>query len=515
MNVEQMTPSEIKEEILKSYNTYADYVTEYIEGFISKMYSSGQTQVATEEDMTEWLNNPDTYYEELSNLMGYEYISNGDIHMLYSMVQTLPTLNYKINVFDYTVKGYEKNVALCNKLMSKVKYKQVTRDMLSQLAGRGWLVATWLGNKKQPYLYIFDNMKYVFPAYRRNGDWVCKLDLAWLNEMEEEERLLMYETLTPYVTEALFNKYKDDTSNKEVRYIELPQDRTSCVRVNTLYRNQRLGLPLGTSALLDLAHKQTLKNLEKSISNKIISNMIVLTVGNEQKPNESIPPTVKRKISSGVANVLKQKIGVSGTPVVVVPEFVKLEVPKMDGFDGLDKEKFENINSDIATDTGVSPSLTNGVGGNYATAKLNLDILYKRIGVILEGIEEVFNKLIGFCLPKNVADNFYIEFEKEPPLTRKEQLDALMTLHSEGFAVKPILDLIPHVEYEQFIEASIYEIETLKLREKIYPPSTMYTNTATSNTSSSGSQTSIEDPTNENTIDSRDNGSNEAPEAEV
>lgn len=509
-----MSPREIKEEIIRSYNNYSDYTGEFIEGFISQMYSGGQSQVASEEDIQEWLNNPDEYYKEISGLMGYEFISNGDIHMLYTLVQCLPTLNYKINVFDYTQRGYEKNILLCNKLMTKVKYKQTTRDLLSQLCARGWLVATWLGDKKNPYLYIFENMEYVFPAYRRNGDWVCLVDLAWLEEMDESERLIMFETLSPHVTEAMYNKYKNDTSNPEVKYVELPQERTSCVRINTLYRNQRIGLPMGTPALLDLAHKQTLKNLEKSISNKIISNMVVLTVGNENKPNESIPPSVKRKISAGVANVLKQKIGVSGTPVVVIPEFVSLDTPRLDGFDGLDKEKFENINSDIATDIGVSPSLTNGIGGNYATAKLNLDILYKRIGVMLEGIEEIFNKLLWISLPKNVADNFYIEFEKEPPLTRKEQLDALMTLHAEGFAVKPILDLIPHIEYEQFLESSFYEIEVLKLRERIQPPSSMYTATSKGQSSDEGKET-IADPTNENTIESKDAGANESPEAEV
>lgn len=516
MDIERMTAQEIKEEILKSYNTYSEYTTEYIEGFISQMYSSGQTQVASEEDIQEWLSNPDTYYQELSNLMGYEYIANGDIHMLYTLIQSLPTLNYKINVFDYTMRGYEKNVLLCNKLMTKVRYKQSTRDILSQLCARGWLVAIWLGDKKNPYLYTFDNMKYVFPAFRRNGDWVCKVDMAWFEEMEEAERLIMFETLSPHITEATYNKYKNDTSNVEVKYVELPQERTSCIRINTLYKNQRIGLPQGTPALLDLAHKQTLKNLEKSIANKIISNMVVLTVGNEAKPNESIPPSVKRKISAGVANVLKQKIGVSGTPVVVIPEFVSLETPKMDGFDGLEKEKFENINADIATGVGVSPSLTNGIGGNYATAKLNLDILYKRIGVMLEAVEEIFNKLLLISLPKNVADNFYIEFEKEPPLTRKEQLDALMSLHAEGFAVKPIIDLLPHIEYEQFIDSSIYEIEVLKLRERIQPPSSMYTATdASSSGDSDKAKGAVDEPTNENTIDSKDAGSNESPEAEV
>lgn len=513
---ERMNPLEIREEILKSYNTYDEYINEYVEGFVSKMFSDGQIKTVEEDQIKEWLSNPDTYYKEISNLMTYEYISNGDIYMLHTFIQCLPTLNYKVNIFDHNKRGYEKNVGLCNRLMTKVRYKQTTRDLLSQLCARGWFVSIWLGDKKNPYLYVFENMDYVFPSFRRNGDWVCVVDMDWFENMKEEERAMMFETLSPYVTESMYNKFIGQKDKRENQYIELPQERTSCVRINTLYRNQRIGLPMGTQALMDLSHKQTLKNLEKSIANKIISNMIVLTVGNEKKPNESIPPNIKRKISAGVARVLQQKIGINGTPVVVIPEFVTMETPKLDGFDGLDNKKFESINSDVATSVGVSPSLTNGMGGNFATAKLNLDILYKRIGVILEGIEDVFNKLIGISLPKGIADNFYVEFEKEPPLTRKEQLDALMNLHSEGFAVKPIIDLIPHIEYDQYIDASIYEIESMKLRERIVPPSSKYTLSG-SNTATSSAKTKpeVEEPTNDNTVASKDSNSNDTPDANV
>ena len=356
----------------------------------------------------------------------------------------------------------------------------------------------WLGDKKNPYLYIFNNLKYVFPAYRRGGDWICQVDMSWFKEMKEFERLQIFETLSPHVTETDYNKYLSDST--QFRYKELPQELTCALRINVMGRNQRLGLPMGTQALFDLLHKQTLKNLEKSISEKIINNIAVLTVGNKEKPNEQIPKKLRQTIGSRVMKILQQSVTQQSIGLVTLPEYASLEWSKIDGLDALDAKKFTSINSDISSDTGISPALTNGSGGNGSTAKYNLETLYKRIGVILDELDLVFNKFLAINLGK-AAENYQFEFEKEQPLTRKEQLDILQKLHSEGFSLKAVVDMIPSIEYKAYIDQSLYEQES-GMYEIIKPPQTSSTISKTDD--GDGTKPVNEDPDSPDTIASQD-----------
>lgn len=492
----------------KSNNSYEEAIMTYVEGFVTDLFSSGQIKTISEEDLQNYFANPDTYYKELSDLMTYYYIADGDIYQLYTLIQILPTLNYKIDVLEKKTQ-YEKNLLLCNKMMRKVKHKQLTRDLLSQECTTGTVVCTWMGDKKNPYLFIFDNLKYVFPKHRRQGEWVCFVDMTWFKTMKDEERNTYFDNLSPYITEQNYNKYLNDTINN--RYVELPIDRTTCLRINTIYRNQRLGIPMGTQSLFDKLHKQTLRNLEKSVCERVIKNIVVLKIGSKDVPdyaNMKLPKAVKQKITARVKQALTQNLK-GKIPVISLPEYTDINLNSVEGMDALKKDKFEGVDNDISNAVGISKALTNGTGANFASAKLNLDILYKRIGIMLEGIEEVYNKLFKLILPSGVKDDYSIEFDKATPLTIKEQLDVLQKLHSEGFAVKPIIDTLSGIDYQSYLDDSFREIEELKLRDRIIPP----LNSNVLSGKDNGGRPIDDSSTNPSTITSKGNDGNDLPEA--
>jgi hypothetical protein len=90
-----------------------------------------------------------------------------------------------------------------------------------------------------------------------------------------------------------------------------------------------------------------------------------------------------------------------------------------------------------------------------------------------------------------------------------------MKLNGQGFSVKAVVDLVDGVNYQQYLDQSFYEIETLKLRERIVPPLTSYTITNDSENDGKLGSPEVTDPTNENTIVSQENGGNEAPDANI
>ena len=456
----------------EEYQRQLNEFSAFADGFITNLFSQGIVSEVDAKTLKEYFSNPDTYQKEIESLAHYYYISSPEVHQLFELIEALPTLNYKIDSHDKP-KNNDKHISIINKTMHKIKHKRLTRDVLKQTASAGTVVGIWLGDKNNLYPKIFDNMKYIAPAYRgANGEWVCRVDMAYFDGMEEYYRKIELGNLSPFVTEDMYDNYRKGMQNN--RYVELPQDRTFTLRTGALKRNQGLGTSWVTSGMYDVLHKKKLKDVEQSIANKVINAVAVLTIGhisnggkNEQPySNVSLPPAVKRKVYNGVKSAL-EKSNQNGVTVVAIPDFSKIEFPNIDA-SGLDGKKFEHINSDIDVAFGLSG--INGGGKSISTAKLNLETVYKRLGVMLEDIEqEMYQKMINLILPSSQKDNYYIVYDKEAPLSLKEKIDILSKLNDKGWSIKHVVDHIAGVSWESYLEDTLYETDVLKLQERIKP----------------------------------------------
>lgn len=485
--------------------TYEEYMGQFVESFFSPMYSKGIIDEIDIEQLKQYFANPDDYQKELENLAQYYYISNGEIFQLFELTSSLPPLNYKIEAFNKP-QNYQTHADKLNQTLYKVHHKSLTRDIIRQEISSGTLVGIWLGKDKNIYPYLFDNLKYIFPAYRKNGEWQALLDLSWFDTLTDVRKKAEFSNLSPYVKQSDYENYKKDTVNN--KYVELPQDRTFVLRTHTLKRNQNLGTNWSTTGLYDVLHKKKLKDLEKAIANKIINAIIVLTIGSEDSKDDkfanlNLNPNLKRKIHSRVKAALDANTK-NGVTFVSVPEFAKLDFPDINTGEGLKPDKFNSINADITSSYGLGSAVMNGTGANYNSAKLNSDAFYRRIGVLLEDIEyEVYRKLFNLVLPTNQQDNFVMVYDKESPLTQKDKLDALFKLEAQGFAVKPIVDMLDGVSFDSFIEDTLYEQDIMKLKDNIKPYQN--TNTLTNNGENGRPSSEGDDVTNENTIRSKTN----------
>ena len=452
-------------------NDYNDFTDTFIDNFSTDLFSSGVINEVTPEDLKKYFSNPDQNIEVLSNLTEYFYISTGEIHMLFELLEALPALNYRIESFDQPT-NHDKYMATINKALHKVKHKTLTRDSLKQTGSDGTLTGVWLGGKNNLYPYIFDNPNYAFPAYRKNGEWVVQFDLGYLEEKYKDYgRNIFYANLSPYITKE---KYDNFIKNRtiESQYIEMPQDRTFVVNTHTLKRNQAMGTGWANSALFDVLHKRKLKNVEQTIANKIINGIAILTIGSDSNDgkyaNLALSKEAKRKIQAGVKKALtKSQDG--NVPIIGIPEFTKLEFPTIKT-DGLDGKKFEHTNNDIDSSLGLSGAVTSGDGGNNASGKLHLNVFYKRIGVLLENIEtDMYQKMINIVLPTKQKDNYYMVYDKSEPMTTKEKIDVLTKLNDKGWSIKAVVDQIDGINFEQYLEQTLFETEQLQLQERLSP----------------------------------------------
>ncbi|MFJ3388773.1 hypothetical protein [Lysinibacillus sp. NPDC086135] len=482
-------------------NSYKDYVMDYASEYIGGLFKEGIIKEVEAEKLKKMFSSPDQFQEELASIAEYFYISNGEVRQLFELVEVLPQLNHRIDSFDKRASA-DKHLKVISKALHRVKHKTLTRDLMKQNATVGNVIGIWLGDKSSPYPFVFDNMKYVFPIGRNyKGEWLCVVDLSWFDMMSDLERKLYFTNLSPFVTDNDYENYRKNS--KDHQYKELPYERTFCLRTGTTKRNQAIGTNWATSGLLDVLHKKKLKDVEQSVANKIINAVAVLTIGSDKNPeksNDKIPKPIKQKIHLGVKSALEKNHN-GGVSVVTIPETAKLEFPKLDT-DGLDGNKFDQINSDIKTSYGMSGAMTNGEGANFATAKLNLEIFYKRLGVMLESIEsEVYQRLFNLILPDKESDNYYIVYDKEMPLTLKEKIDYLSKLNDKGWSSKHFIEAIG-MDFDVFLQQTLHETDDLLLQEKLKTYNTSHTQT--SNSDNNGRHTTDDNSIeNENTQKSK------------
>ncbi|MBM7835744.1 hypothetical protein [Clostridium sardiniense] len=492
-----------------------DYINEGVPlTFTSNIFAEGVTNEVSMDTIKQWLASPQKYKKELEKYAIYQYISNGDIFQLFDLMRILPKLNYSIKTLKLNNKNDVYTLS-CRRVMKEVNHKELTRDILSQTISAGTLCGVWIGkpkkfDKEYPYPILFNDLEYFFPARRKRGKWTIWCDLEYFKDIDfNSYKQGLLEELNPYITEELLNEYNKDP---EHRYVEFPIERSICIRTHVLRRNQRFGIPWNTPAIKDIKHQEKLKNLEKVAANKVMNAVTVLTIGNDKNPSEygwkAIGKTARKNIADGVQQGLNNnKEG--DMSAVVLPEFCDLE-QKAPQTNVLNPDKFESINSDIGNDIGIARTLTNGQGGNYASANLNLEIIYNRISELLETVEtEVYNKLFKIILPNTIGQDYYLEYEKGYPLSTSEKAKMFKELHMLGYSLKPLIELLGE-DFDDYIENSVYEIDNMGLRDKIRPPMSTYTMTG-----EDGNPGLDEQSNNDSTITVEENGGNEQPKPSV
>lgn len=487
-----------------------------INNYSSDIANNGLLKDVSLEDLQRYLSNPILNNKNLQKYAMYQYITEGDVFELFDLTRVLPNLNYNIKSFK-PIKSDEKRILDSRKCISELNHKELTRDIVSQLISCGTVCGLIVGRNEQkskdnPYVVLFNDLECFFPGRRVGGKWTVWCDLSYFtNSTDIDYKMDLLDNLSPYITEKDIKKYQQK-NDVRYRYIELPIDRSVCLRTHTLRRNQRFGIPWNTQSIYNLKHKQKLRNLEKNVANKVINSVAILTIGDETNGWKKLGTKLTKSIFESVKKGLEKSSENESSQIVGLPEFANLKWADTNPHDALDPEKIESISDDVTMDTGFARGLITGKDTTYAVANLNLEIFFKRISELLENVEiEVYNKILKIILPKSVSDNYYFEYEKELPLSKKDRIGYLKQLSDNGYSIKYVIESLG-LDFNEYIEQSKFEIEELKLRDIIIPPQLSYTSTPSDIEGSNGSEDTQSGSSESNEV-SKDNNDNSLPKA--
>lgn len=421
----------------------------------------------------------------------------------------MPTLNYHLVWSSYDdpekIKKYDKRI---DDFLEELNVKKLIRDGIYEVGELGTVV---LCNRRNKYIQFLE-LDELFIQKQRNGKWVVEYDLGNIKSKVSKSyfpnHLTAIQSLPDDIDEKAWNLYKN--KGEDYRYVELSN--TDVINIDS-NRNYPFGLPYSFGAWIPLLQKEIINRVERSVSDRLIKQVVILTAGNiGGQDGKPAPKELIQHYFNQVRQLMVKKEEnnnysdgeMNGTGVVAIPDFFNLKTLDVDTT-MFTKDLYNKIDNDIFMNLGISSAVVYGGGdSNYSTAQVNSEKFQKYIHTILEQFEYVINGYIKQIIPKNLSCK--IRFKK-PSFTEDKQITAAKELYMQTGVVRPWIELSTGMTMEEFISMARYEKEVLQTEKYIYPPQNAYT--SSSNNRQAGAPRT-DNPT-ENTNKTNTNGGNMTP----
>ena len=156
----------------------------------------------------------------------------------------------------------------------------------------------------------------------------------------------------------------------------------------------------------------------------------------------------------------------------------------------------------------MAASLLNGSGsGNYSSQQNNLELINAQIYTWIQEIQAELNHVINACIIKDKKNKVEVYYLPTSLVNRKNFFDMAKSLFLEAGGSYTFLVASAGINPEVYFNVLDEEIEN-KIFDKYQPHKTSYT---MSKSDDKGGRPQNDDPTNERTIQTKNNNSNNQP----
>lgn len=458
------------------------------------------------EDLLKYLQNPERHLKQIRNTSVYLTNKHGILKDAVRMVKTLPTLKYSLNWSvsdDADIKDHEDTV---NNFLRDINVVKFIRDGLYEVAILGTVVPILRSKKYIQFLELDE----ITIRFQRNGKWIVEYDLSHLDSIKDTgEKINKINSLPDEITLKKYNDFKNK-KNESLRYVELKN--CEVVALDAL-RNTPYGLPLTIGTWYSLLQKEMIDNVEKSMSERLLTQILVLSAGHfDKEGNRPVTDDVVAPYFQGVSKMLQQKENtaknkagnVNGSGLIQLPYFLNLKSLEIDTT-MFEKDLYDKIDDSIYSSLGISRALIFGEGGNYSSAQVNSEKLFSMIFSLVEQFESVVNNFIETILPKGVVCE--IKFDKSTVLDKQTEIKNKYQQYLQTSIITPYLEAVMDMPIKDIVELRKYEME-LGLENLFFPAQNAHT---TSGNTQGRPSKGNEEIDNDNTAKTKGNGGNNNP----
>lgn len=269
------------------------------------------------------------------------------------------------------------------------------------------------------------------------------------------------------------------------------------------------GRPLAIAAIADILYQNefvdTKRNVLKELNNKIIFQ--TLPEGKD-KGSCALTKTQQQDQHDKVKQAVMTKNNRGGTSFFTVSAGTKIDTLNVDATDIFDNKNESDLTDKIALDLGVAASLLNGSGsGNYSSQQNNLELINAQLYTWIQELQYELNFVINENIIKDKRNKVEVYYLPTSLVNRQQTFDMMSKLYTQASGSLTLLVASTGINPDVYFNILDEEYDN-KIFDKYIPH---LTSNNISKSDNVGGRPKIDNPTNENTIQSQSNNGNNQP----
>ena len=523
---------EISTQTTNAYDNQSHEFSSYItNSLVDAVFSCGIYDYFSKQDIENILRDPVTYHAEAIRLSNFVYTKNGIVSNSIDYMTSLPCLDKVItNKNKKQSNKIKVNKDLMKSTLKVIDDKTFIRNALFTEMLDGTAFFYFETKKKTPNNtkfmtdYDVENIveinelginasiitlpwQYTKIVGKKNGRYVLAFNLRYFDDFTGDTLERKLKKYPSEIVEAYRQKKKNHDTVGD--WFILDNNKTMCRKIKCK-DSEPWGRSLVIAALADVLYQDyfvdTKRNVLDEINNKIIyqtfpegekRGVCALTKQQQENQHNTVKQAVTNKNSRG------------GISFFSVASGTKLDSIDVD-IDIFDSKNESDLNNQISLDLGICASLIGAMStGNFAAGVNNLEMINAQL---YSWIYEWQNEL-NFVINKNIIqdDKNAVEIYYFPTsfVNRKNFFEMMKSLYTEAGGSLTFLIASTGVDPDAYYGVLDEEIFN-GIFEKYKPHLTSWTATA-KDADNQGGRPTTDNPTNENTLQSKANSSNNMP----
>lgn len=529
-NTEPILETNTQTSVAYDNQTY-EYSSYIANSLVDAVFSCGVYDYFSKQDIENILRDPVTYHAEAIRLSNFVYTKNGIVSNSIDYMTSLPCLDKVItNKNKKQSNKIKVNKDLMKSTLKVIDDKTFIRNALFTEMLDGTAFFYFETKKKTPNNtkfmtdYDVENIveinelginasiitlpwQYTKIVGKKNGRYVLAFNLRYFDDFTGDTLERKLKKYPSEIVEAYRQKKKNHDTVGD--WFILDNNKTMCRKIKCK-DSEPWGRSLVIAALADVLYQDyfvdTKRNVLDEINNKIIyqtfpegekRGVCALTKQQQENQHNTVKQAVTNKNSRG------------GISFFSVASGTKLDSIDVD-IDIFDSKNESDLNNQISLDLGICASLIGAMStGNFAAGVNNLEMINAQL---YSWIYEWQNEL-NFVINKNIIqdDKNAVEIYYFPTsfVNRKNFFEMMKSLYTEAGGSLTFLIASTGVDPDAYYGVLDEEIFN-GIFEKYKPHLTSWTATA-KDTDNQGGRPTTDNPTNENTLQSKANSSNNMP----
>lgn len=471
------------------------------------------------ESVKKWLKNPMIYNKQIRDLSMQLYNANGIYTNVIDYTVAIPTLDRVIYSLNKNNKRYSDNKMKFVQTLRLMRDKIITRDLLFKAALEGVAFAYFeaeadtridrgfLSDSEIDMITEINQLSgcsimplptdycKIIGFSKQNSSYVVAFDMSYFDQFISNG---LSRKLKRYPKE-IRNKYKIYTKDRNKKWAILDNNKTITIKVRAK-RDEKWGRPLGLAAYIDMMYDAYFTDTKRKVLDDVNNTIIYQTFPEGEKRGTS---SLTQKQQKEQHDNIKRALFTKGKPGGLISFFsiasgTKLDKIKTD-VEVLKTGSEPELIKRIATDLGFAGSALNGEDSNFSSQQMNIELVTKEVLTWLEQIEEEYNKVINANIIKD--PNCYMQLYYIPTTIANKDtfVSHMKDLYTMGKGSLQMWIAATGINPQAYLSLMDEELE--EDFENKYPlHKTSYTHT-----DKSGGRPSEDNPTNENTIQSKTN----------